>query len=101
MNHVSLDHFFATLSNKQRVRILQLLADDGEQAVSAIAEALGAEQSAVSHNLKQLLTCHFVTYRAEGKERIYSINEDTVAPLLDLIYSHVKRYCVKGCDHWE
>jgi hypothetical protein len=48
-----------------------------------------------------LLACHFVNVRPEGKERIYDINNETVAPLLELIHSHVKRYCVKGCDHWE
>lgn len=101
MRYASFDHFFATLSNKQRVRILQLLAHDGEQTVSRIADKLGAEQSTVSHNLRQLLACHFVNVRPEGKGRIYDINNETVAPLLELIHSHVKRYCVKGCDHWE
>ena len=101
MKYTSFDHFFMTLGNKQRVRTLQLLDQDGPQSVSSIAEALGAEQSAVSHNLRQLLQCHFVTVKQDGKERIYSINEDTVTPLFDQIYTHVKKYCVKGCEHWE
>jgi len=101
MKYVSFDHFFMTLGNKQRVRILQLLNENGPQSVSMIAAVLKLEQSAVSHSLKQLLLCHFVTVRPDGKERIYAINEDTVKPLFDQIDRHVRTYCVKGCEHWE
>jgi|SRR6185437_145884 len=101
MNYTSYDHFFMTLGNKQRVRILQLLVSRKPMGVTAIAETLGIEQSAASHNLKQLLLCHFVTVTQDGKERIYAINEDTVKPLFEQIERHVRKYCVKGCEHWE
>ncbi|HET6924592.1 MAG TPA: metalloregulator ArsR/SmtB family transcription factor [Candidatus Saccharimonadales bacterium] len=101
MTYTSFDHFFQTLANKQRVHILQLLADKGPLSVSAIAEMLGLEQSSASHSLKQLLLCHFVAVKQIGKERIYAINEDTVKPLFDHIQQHVSKYCVQGCDHWE
>ena len=79
-----------------------MLNIEGPQSVSAIADALNAEQSAVSHSLKHLLQCHFVTVRQDGKERIYAINEDTVAPLFRQIRKHVEKYCVEGCEHsWE
>lgn len=100
MKHVSFDHFFMTLGNKQRARILQLLAKEGPKSVSTVAEALKVEQSAVSHSLRQLLLCHFVTVKQEGKERIYAINDDTVKPLFDQIDRHVRKYCVEGCKHW-
>lgn len=70
-------------------------------SVMVIAEAIKVEQSAVSHSLKQLLLCHFVTVKQAGKERIYEINEDTVKPLFQQIERHVEKYCVKGCEHWE
>lgn len=101
MNYPSFDHFFTTLGNKQRVRILQLLVKNGSLSVTAIAEGLKIEQSAVSHSLKQLLLCHFVTVKQDGKERIYTINEDTVKPLFEQIEKHVEKYCIKGCNHWE
>lgn len=101
MNYVSFDHFFMTLGNKQRVRILQLLTKEKPMSVTAIANTLEAEQSAISHSLKQLLQCHFVTFRQDGKERIYAINEDTVKPLFGQIENHVKKYCVKDCEHCE
>ena len=88
-----------TLGNERRMRILQLLADDGPKSVSMVASELQLEQSAVSHNLKHLLVCHFVTVRQDGKERVYAINEDTIKPLLKQIERHVSKYCVKNCDH--
>jgi len=99
MKRVSFDHFFMILGNKQRMHILQFLDDEGPKSVLSIAEALKLEQSAVSHSLRQLLQCHFVTVKQAGKERIYSVNEDTVKPLLKQIDRHVRTYCVKACEH--
>jgi len=89
------------LGNKQRVRLLQLLSHEGPKSVTAITKALKSDQSAVSHNLKRLLLCHFVTVQQDGKERIYSINEDTVKPLFEQIDKHVSKYCLDDCRHWE
>ncbi len=91
-----------TLGNRHRVRMLQLLNIEGPQSVNSIAKALDMEQSAVSHSLKHLLQCHFVTVKQDGKERIYAINQDTVAPLFRQIRRHIEKYCVEGCEHyWE
>lgn len=101
MKYVIFDDFFAVLSNKQRVRILQYLNETGASNVSSISKALEVEQSAVSHCMKRLLDCHFVEVEPQGKERLYRINNKTVKPLFKLIDQHVRSYCVKGCDHWE
>ena len=101
MKYTSFDDFFTVLGNKQRVKIVQLLEKEGPKSVSDISQKLEMEQSAVSHNMKRLLMCHFVEVRREGKERIYAINEDTIRPLLTLIDKHVHTYCVKECIHWE
>lgn len=99
MKYLSFEHFFNILGNKQRVNILQLLSSDGPKNVSAICDELNTEQSATSHNLRQLLTCHFVSVEQDGKERIYSINHDTVEPLLEQINTHVSKYCAQNCSH--
>ncbi|HEX5395053.1 MAG TPA: metalloregulator ArsR/SmtB family transcription factor [Candidatus Saccharimonadales bacterium] len=101
MKYLSFDHFFTILGNKQRVKILQLLRRHGPMSVLSIADKLQVEQSAVSHSLRQLLACHFVSVNKSGKERIYSINEDTVQPMFNLIEQHVKKNCVDGCTHWR
>lgn len=106
MTHVGkkypvLDDFFLVLSNRQRVRVLQFLGDEGPKNVSEIGERLGIQQSAVSHCLQRLRACHFVEVEQQGKERVYSINHDTVEPLFQLIDQHVRKYCAKECTHWN
>lgn len=101
MKYTVFDDFFSVLGNKQRVRVLQYLDVKGSRTVTEISEDLHFEQSAVSHNLKRLLLCHFVEVEQKGKERVYSINKDTVQPLFRMIDKHVRTYCVKGCNHWE
>ncbi len=100
MKYTVFDDFFSVLGNQQRVRILQFLDKNGSQTVNDISRGLNIEQSAVSHNMKRLLLCHFVEMEPHGKERVYSINKDTVQPLFHMIDKHVRTYCVKGCKHW-
>lgn len=99
MSVVSLDHFFSTLSSPRRVKILQFLGKNGATNVSEISASLTIEQSAVSHSLIKLLDCHFVDVARDGKERIYSLNSETIQPLLQQIENHVEKYCVESCDH--
>ncbi|HET9850378.1 MAG TPA: metalloregulator ArsR/SmtB family transcription factor [Candidatus Saccharimonadales bacterium] len=101
MKYAVFDDFFTVLGNKQRVKILQYLSKEGDKSVGEISQRLNMEQSAVSHNLRRLLLCHFVSVEQCGKERVYSINHDTVQPLFEMIEDHVSKYCAKGCKHWE
>lgn len=101
MSFTSFDDFFSVLGNKQRVQILQYLNAEGSHSVTEVGQRLAIEQSAVSHNMKRLLECHFVEMAPRGKERIYTINHKTVQPLFNLIDEHVRTYCAKGCRHWE
>ncbi len=88
--------FFKTLGNQQRLEIIFCLLE-GNKNVSEIVKHLDAEQSTVSHNLKRLLTCSFVKLEKNGKERIYSVNKKTIAPLFELIKKHANDYCKKIC----
>ncbi len=101
MIYNSFDDFFTVLGSKQRVKILQFLNREGKQSVSSISDKLEIEQSAVSHDMKRLLLCHFVEVERDGKERIYAINSETIQPLFNLIRKHVGAYCIDGCKHWE
>lgn len=101
MIYTSFDDFFTVLGSKQRVKILQFLNVEGPRSVSEIGSKLKIEQSAVSHDVKRLLMCHFVSVKRNGKERIYEINKETIQPLFNLIQEHVGAYCVRGCEHWE
>jgi len=88
--------FFKTLGNQQRIEIILCLME-GEKSVTAIAKCLKADQSTVSHNLKRLEECAFATVKPNGKQRIYSVNQKTIAPLFELIEKHADRYCKNLC----
>jgi DNA-binding transcriptional ArsR family regulator len=88
------DYFLATLSNKTRLRILEELFK-GPKNVSQLTQALPFDQSTISNNLQRLKKCGFVKQQAKGRERIYSLNKETIEPLIKLIHKHIKKYCVR------
>ncbi len=95
--------FFQALANQTRMRVLQLLSDRGGMNVSEICSELDLEQTHVSHNLKCLTFCGLVTSARRGKSRIYSINEETVLPLLKIVDNHLQNYASNlfTCDVLE
>jgi ArsR family transcriptional regulator, nickel/cobalt-responsive transcriptional repressor len=74
------DAMFA-LSAPSRVQIVACLLD-GPLAVSEITEALGMEQSAVSHQLRVLREAELVRAERAGKQRVYMLAGDAVCELL-------------------
>jgi len=88
------DYFLATLSNRNRIRILNMLLG-GPKNVTEITKSLEVDQSTISNNLARLKECGFVTMKPKGKERIYAINKETIEPLMRLIDLHTKKYCIK------
>ncbi|TLY01303.1 MAG: helix-turn-helix transcriptional regulator [Thaumarchaeota archaeon] len=95
--------FFQALANQTRMQVLHLLSEKGGMSVSEICNELGLEQTHVSHNLKCLTFCGLVTPSREGKSRIYSINEQTVLPLLKVVDNHLRNYASNlfTCDVLE
>jgi DNA-binding transcriptional ArsR family regulator len=85
------------------MQVLHLLAYKGSMNVSEICNELGLEQTHVSHSLKCLTFCGLVTYNREGKSRVYSINAQTVLPLLKIVGDHLKNYAtnLSTCDALE
>jgi len=101
MIYTSFNDFFAVLSSKQRVKILQLLNREGPHCVNQIKNKLKVEQSAISHDMKRLLGCRFVFVERKGKERVYSINKTIIQPLFNLIREHVEAHCVRKDNKWN
>ena len=66
-------------------------------SVSEICKETNEEQSKISHNLKILKECRIINYKTEGKKRIYSLNKETMIPLMQLVEKHVSKYCGKQC----
>jgi DNA-binding transcriptional ArsR family regulator len=87
--------FFTNLSNPTRLATLEKLMEK-PLSVNELAEALGQEQSMVSHNLKPLLQCNFIFIQKQGKKSVYSVNHETVGTLFKAVEVHAEKYCPTG-----
>ncbi|MEK6942858.1 MAG: metalloregulator ArsR/SmtB family transcription factor [Nanoarchaeota archaeon] len=88
--------FFGTLDNQHRIDIIEALSKE-VMNVSSICKKTGYEQSTVSHSLQRLEHCGFVSVKQKGKERIYTLNKDTIKPLIKLMNKHIKNHCSRIC----
>jgi len=79
---------FKGFCDPTRVHILALLAQS-EHCVSEIAEAINLSQSAISHQLRLLKQMHLVKCRREGKNLLYSLDDDHVYTILQMGLEHV------------
>lgn len=85
------DTMFA-LSTPSRVMILGCLLA-GPRSVSDITEALGMEQSAVSHQLRVLREHELVRAERTGRMRLYALYDEHVSVLLEAALRHVDPGC--------
>ena len=94
---------FQALAAPTRIRILQLLRQEGSMNVSEIERESGLEQTQISHNLRCLAFCGLVRVARDGKMRVYSINEETMGPLLRIADNHLGKYAqaLYTCDSLE
>ncbi|MFW5705228.1 MAG: ArsR/SmtB family transcription factor [Nanoarchaeota archaeon] len=97
MNCHSYNTFFEVIANKTRLKILETLSKK-PLSVSQICEKLEEEQSKISHNLKKLYDCNFLEVETKGKQRIYTLNKDTISPLMELVKKHIQYHCPKNCQ---
>ena len=84
------------MGNKTRLEIIHALRDRAMN-VTELTEKLPYKQSTISHNLKRLVSCQFVHVQRKGLYRYYSLNKETIEPLLKIMDKHVKKYCSKLC----
>ncbi|WP_086347373.1 ArsR/SmtB family transcription factor [Candidatus Enterococcus clewellii] len=82
---------YKVLSDPTRLRIL-LILQRGELNVTAIAEELSMEQSAVSHQLKLLRQNRVVKSQREGKTIFYSLDDDHVIDILTQTFKHISHH---------
>jgi DNA-binding transcriptional ArsR family regulator len=77
------------LAAPSRVRILGRLRD-GSCAVNELAEAVGMEASAVSHQLRLLRHLGLVVGERRGRQVVYALHDSHVAVLLDQAVFHAE-----------
>jgi DNA-binding transcriptional ArsR family regulator len=87
--------FFNNLANPTRLAVLEHLMNQ-PMSVNELAHNLGQEQSMISHNLKPLLDCRLIYSKRVGKNRVYSVNQETIQPIFNIIENHAEKFCPTG-----
>jgi DNA-binding transcriptional ArsR family regulator len=77
------------LATPSRLRILARL-QEGPCAATELADAVGMEQSACSHQLRLLRNLDLVTGERRGRSIIYALYDNHVAELLEQALFHVE-----------
>jgi ArsR family transcriptional regulator len=77
------------LSTPSRLHILGQL-HTGPSPVNELADAVGMEASAVSHQLRVLRHLGLVVGRREGRHIVYELYDDHVSELLEQAIGHVE-----------
>ena len=75
-------------SDFTRLKIMYVLSG-GEKNVTEIVSEVGASQSLVSHQLQTLRKANLVWTRRQGTSVYYSLADEHVVKLLDLVCEHV------------
>ncbi|MBQ6586244.1 MAG: helix-turn-helix transcriptional regulator [Coriobacteriales bacterium] len=79
---------FKVFADTTRIKVLYALMGKS-LCVAHIAQAVGASQSAVSHQLRVLKQAHLVRFTRDGKNVIYSLADDHVYTILSQGMNHI------------
>lgn len=79
---------FKVISEPSRLKILLALSG-GELCVEHITEAVGGNQSAVSHQLKTLKDNKIIKSRRKGKNVLYSVSDWHVLTMINVAKEHI------------
>lgn len=90
---------FKVFANDVRLSLIEALIS-GERTVSELCQSTRQMQTRVSHELRCLTVCGVVNYRREGKQIVYSLNKQSVLPILRAANRHVEKFAgrMKGCE---
>lgn len=86
--------FLRTLCSKKRLEIINLLRKKPKN-VTEIYTELKLNQTTVSRHLGCLERCGFVKVKQKARYRVYSLNKETIEPLMKLMDKHTKKFCKK------
>lgn len=79
---------FKVFGDSTRIRILYFLYNK-EKSVNQISQSLNMNQSAISHQLKILKNSKLVKCKRNGKEIIYSLDNDRVYNIIIQGLKHI------------
>ena len=89
VNIYNLAELFKVFGDSTRIRIL-LLLQEKEASVNEIANELNMNQSAISHQLKNLKQSKLIKNRREGQTIYYSLDDDHVYKIIEMGLAHVE-----------
>ena len=95
-NALEVANVLRTLGNERRLMILCKLAEAGEMTVGALVEAVGLSQSALSQHLARLRDAKVVKTRRESQTIHYSLANQGVKRLIDVLYDLYCRPARRG-----
>lgn len=87
-NIYNLAELFKVFGDSTRIRIL-LLLQEREASVNEIANELNMNQSAISHQLKNLKHSKLIKNRRDGQTIYYSLDDDHVYKIIEMGLAHV------------
>jgi DNA-binding transcriptional ArsR family regulator len=79
--------YFRGLGDPTRLRILELLCQEGELSVGELVERLGEPQPKVSNHLACLRWCGFIGARREHRVVYNRIADERVVEMIDLAHA--------------
>lgn len=74
---------FRALGDATRLRIIELLLEEGELHQMEIVRRLGATQARISEHMVCLTWCGFVRTRVEGRRTLYRVTTRQVRTLIE------------------
>ncbi|HPS57101.1 MAG TPA: metalloregulator ArsR/SmtB family transcription factor [Spirochaetota bacterium] len=80
--------FFSIFGDPARLKILTALME-GEHCVNDLSGTVDMTQSAVSHQLRVLKQAHVVRTRRDGKNILYSLDDDHIETILSFGIEHI------------
>ena len=86
--------FFQSFSDQTRLKIINALMIS-ELCVRDLAEIAGMSLPAVCHHMRHLRQLRLVQHRRQGKNVIYSLNDEHIGMLFDICRTHLAEKEVK------
>lgn len=83
-----LANMFKLFADETRLRIICSILNT-ELCVCDLCELLGLNQSTVSHQLQLLRNAKLVTYRKEGKQVFYRLQDEHVEKMISISLAHL------------
>ncbi|RSK26772.1 transcriptional regulator [Bacillus sp. HMF5848] len=89
---------FKVLADENRTKIVIALSYTEELCVCDIANIIGTSVATASHHLRTLKSYGLAKYRKDGKLAFYSLDDDHVKQLIDVVSTHRRELIDDGTN---